>query len=223
MMILPFHVDVPMERWPVTNILLIVATCFVFALLRLGTFAPEQVLPYVLGTGHPEGLIGHIFIHFTWMHLIGNMVFLWTFGNAVCAKIGNFSYLGLYLLLGILAGLAHFFIDGRPAIGASGAVNGVVGMFLIFYPRNNVTCLFWFIFIVRTFYLSSIWMILFWLAFDVYGALQVARGASELGGVAYFAHLGGFAGGFLAASWLLRAGIVRMRPTEESLYAWLRD
>ena len=82
---------------------------------------------------------------------------------------------------------------GGNAIGASGAINGIVGMYLVFFPINEITCYFVFLLLprlIKEFSLSSIWMILFWLAFDIWGAM---RGGGQ---VAYFAHLGGFAGGF---------------------------
>ena len=87
----------------------------------------------------------------------------------------------------------------------------------IFFRLNSVSCLFWFIFIVRTFYLSSIWMILLWLCFDIYGAVNGETG------VAYWAHLGGFAAGFGLASALLRSGLIEMRDTETSFYDMLEN
>jgi len=221
MLILPFHVDVPMRRWPVANFLIILANVYVFVQLRSGLIGAEQLYPYVLGTGDPRGLLGHAFIHFGVMHLFGNMIFLWCFGNAVCAKVGNIPYVLIYALLIVVSGMAHILVDGRPGIGASGAVNGVVGMFLVLYPRNNISCLLWFVILIRTFSLSSIWMILFWLMFDLYGALQVVQGSAAAGNVAYWAHLGGFGAGFALVSAILSIGTLEMGPTEESLYEWL--
>jgi membrane associated rhomboid family serine protease len=121
------------------------------------------------------------------------MLFLWIFGNAVCAKIGNLRYLPIYTGLGIIAGMSQLLFSGEGGLGASGAINGIVGMYLVFFPTNEITCYFLMIFLLRPcvkeFSLSSYWMILFWLAFDIWGAMQGG------GGIAYFAHLGGFAGG----------------------------
>lgn len=217
MLLLPYHADVPMSRWPIMNFLLIGGTVFLFVMLRGGLLAPEAIEPYVLKLGDPNGIYGHIFVHLGAMHIFGNMMFLWVFGNAVCAKIGNLSFFFVYLVLGCLAGIAHLLISGDPAIGASGAVNGVVGMYLVFYPLNNVTCFYWFVFRIGTFSVSSIWMILLFLAFDVYGVV------SEGGHVAYWAHLGGFGAGFLFASLLLYLGLVQMTSTEDSLYDVLRS
>ena len=84
--------------------------------------------------------ISCIFLHGSFMHLLGNMWFLWLFGNAVCAKVGNLVYLLIYLMLGLTSGVVAYTIDPRPAVGASGAINGVVGMFVVWYPLNNIHC-----------------------------------------------------------------------------------
>jgi len=217
MFLLPYHVDVPMSRWPFMNFLLIGGTVVLFVMLRARLVSPAEIEPYILQLGEPKGIYGHIFVHLGALHIFGNMMSLWVFGNAVCAKIGNFTFCIAYLVLGCIAGLTHLLINGAPAIGASGAINGVVGMYLVFYPTNNISCLYWFIFRIGTFSLSSIWIILLFLAFDIYG---VASGGGQ---VAYWAHLGGFASGFLLASLLLHFGLVKMAPTEDSLYKVLRS
>ena len=176
-------------------------------------FVWEKVRPYILDGPKIKGLFGHIWLHGGILHLLGNMLFLWIFGNAVCAKIGNFRYLPVYLGLGLIAGLTQLTLAGGRAIGASGAINGVVGMYLVFFPMNDITCYYILFFPLYPgkFSLSSIWMILFWLVFDIWGA---ARGG---GGVAYFAHLGGFAGGFIIAILMLKFKLVTMERYEQSL------
>lgn len=212
MFFLPYHVDVPMARWPITNFLLIGGTIILFVVIQAEAVPPQAIEPFILKMGNPNGIYGHMFLHFGYLHIFGNMVFLWIFGNAVCAKVGNLAYFFIYMVLGCIAGITHLFINGDPAIGASGAVNGIVGMYLVFYPLNNVRCFYWFFFRMGAFSVSSVWMILYWGAFDVYGAL---RGGSH---VAYWAHLGGFGAGFLTATFLLYAGLVQMTSTEDSLY-----
>lgn len=162
-----------------------------------------------------KGLLGHMWVHGGLLHLLGNMWFLWIFGNAVCAKVGNLRYLLLYVLLGVVAGVTHLLFDSDPAIGSSGAINGVVGMYLVLFYENNITCywapvlIYW-----RQFTVSSFWMILMWLAFDVYGAV---RGGS---GVAYFAHLGGFGAGFGIAFYMCMKNWITMERYEKSLWQW---
>ena len=216
-MIIPYQVDVPFDHRPVLNWLIIVGATAAFA-MQLGV--GHEVWgesAYVLKSLTAKGLLGHMWLHGGLFHIIGNMIFLWVFGNAVCSKVGNVLYPGVYLLVGLMAGMAHLIYDDDPAIGASGAVNGIVGMYLVFYPLNNISCLWmFFMWYGTTFTLSSFWMILFWLAFDIYGAV------SGSGGVGYFAHLGGFAAGMGLAVVLLLLGVVKMSSDERSLLALFR-
>lgn len=169
-----------------------------------------------------KGLFGHMWLHGGPFHLLGNMWFLWLFGNAVCAKVGNLRYLLLYVLMGVTAGLAHLLFSDGPAVGASGAINGIVGMYLILFFENEIDMffLFWFIFLyVRRFAVSSFWMILFWLSWDIFGAF-VLSGDSNVG---YFAHLGGFAAGFGIMLAMCRLGWITMESHERSLLDWWHD
>ena len=180
-------------------------------------FVLGEVRPYILHGWEIKGLLGHIWLHNGIMHIVGNLLFLWIFGNAVCAKIGNFLYAPFYILAGIMAGIAYLMFQGGSALGASGAINGVVGMYLVFFPINTITCCYFFWFPlagprVGNFELSSFWMILFWLAFDIYGAT-----AGDGKPVGYFAHLGGFAAGFTLGIILLKCKIVKMERWERSL------
>ncbi|MHC4478955.1 MAG: rhomboid family intramembrane serine protease [Planctomycetota bacterium] len=186
------------------------------ALERLG-----PVGEYFLNGWTIKGLFGHMWLHGGLLHLIGNVWFLWVFGNAVCAKVGNPKYLPLYLLFGLGAGVSHLLFASGPAIGASGAINGVVGMFLVFFPRNDLDCLF-LLFIpgmvrafARTFTISSYWMILMWFAFDIWGGVKGG------GQVAYFAHIGGFASGVALGIILLKTKLIVMEDYEQSLLQWI--
>jgi len=213
-MLIPYQVDVPMKRWPVANFAIIGLTVVIFMALFSTTMNHNGYGDFdamILDGWSLSGLLGHLWLHADWMHLIGNMIFLWVFGNAVCAKVGNIWYPLLYLGLGLLAATAHNVFDGDPGIGASGAINGVVGMFLVLYPLNSIRCFYLFWFHPGTFSISSYWMILLWLAFDLLG---VALGGQS---VAYWAHLGGFAAGFFIASALVHLDVIRMESTERSL------
>ena len=230
-MIIPWQVDVPQDRWPVTNWLIVASNIILFILImtllilgylhETGQQSAASIMqiiePYVCkDTITVKGLFGHMWLHSGIIHLVGNMLFLWIFGNAVCSKIGNTLYLSLYIFLGLIAVFAHLIFQGGAVIGASGAIMGVVGMYIGFFPKNDITCYFiWILFfrpIFHEFTLSSYWMVLFWLVFDIYGA------AAGEGGVAYFAHLGGFFAGFGVAILMLKMGWVKMNPRyEESL------
>jgi membrane associated rhomboid family serine protease len=201
-------VDVAEDRFPLANYALIVA--IVIAFIFQVTMPAEVIKPFVLDGFTVSGLLGYIWLHGGILHLLGNLLFLRIFGNAVCAKVGNFRYLLLYIIAGVLAGITHVVFRGGACIGASGAINGVVGMYLIFFPDNPITCYLLLVWIWR-FTVSSYWIILYWLAFDIYGAFNGG------GFVAYFAHLGGFAAGITMALLLLKTGMAIMYRDEESL------
>ena len=208
-MFLPLHDGVPLRhlRAPVATRILI-GLCFVaYPLTFYGPIGPDWVvagfglIPAVLlGTeALPEGLpfvpawmtpVTSIFLHGSLLHLLGNMLFLWVFGDNVEDAMGHGRFVAFFLLCGALAGLSHVFIDPestRPLIGASGSVSGVVAAYLILYPRVRVWGLFLKGIPLR---LPAYWAIGFWFV------LQLA--AAFLGGddgVGWFAHLGGFVAG----------------------------
>lgn len=250
-LLIPWRVDVPQDRWPVMNWLILLALLAVFALqIRDYVVYETQQAPRgptaqpgisqhgparspaedrpddpseVPGITHDlllrgwglKGLLGHMWLHGGLFHLLGNLLFLWIFGNAVCAKIGNLRYISLYVLLGVAAGIAHLLFSGGALLGASGAINGIVGMYLVLFYQNEITCLFAFwplvFFYVRWFAVSGIWIILLWLLWDIVGAL---RGGSNVG---HFAHLGGFGAGFGIALWMCKKGWITMEKYEKSL------
>jgi len=154
----------------------------------------------------------YVWLHTGLVHLLGNMLFLWVFGNAVCSKLGSLWYAVTYVGLGVISGITHLLFDSAPAVGASGAINGIVGLFLIFYPLNGVRCLLLLLYRPITFEVSSYWVILMWFFFDVLGAV---RGGG--GGVAYYAHIGGLVSGAVLGVLLLKTGLVSMEEGEKSL------
>jgi membrane associated rhomboid family serine protease len=209
-MLIPYKVDVPMSRRPIANYVIVGVTVAFFFLCARGVVSKGTIEAMTLGKSG-WGWLGHLLLHGDLWHLAGNMIFLWVFGNAICAKIGNLYYLQLYLALGLAAAAGHMLFDGNPAVGASGAINGIVGVFLIWYPLNSISCFYWIFFRPGTFSVSSFWLILFWLAFDILGAMGGA------GRIAYYAHLGGFVAGAGIGAALLLLGWVRMNYGEKSL------
>ena len=174
-LLVPYRMDVPPYRWPIANyvLLAVLAVCYV-----LEQFAGRSAIePFVLTGGNPLGLIGHIFLHGGILHLVGNMIFLWVFGNAVCEKVGNIAYPVIFLGLGVAGGIAHLLFSGHPTIGASGAISGVMAMCLIWFPTNEINCFYfaWIFVFIRYgwFEVSSFWIMLLWLAFDILGVALV--------------------------------------------------
>lgn len=137
------------------------------------------------------------FLHGSWLHLIGNMWFLWVFGNNIEDSMGHLRYLVFYLVTGTAAALAHLWTAAAspvPTIGASGAVSGVMGAYLVLYPRVRVQTLFIILIFIRILPVPA-WLVLgqwFLLQF-LYGAAMPSTG----GGVAFWAHVGGFVAGVL--------------------------
>lgn len=203
-MIIPYSTEVLIKKWPFSN-LAIMGGCIVsFVVLLAGGISLPVLEAMVLTGWNPVGLIGHQFIHAGLWHLLFNMLYLWVFGNAVCEKIGNLAYAGTFLLAGVAAGGIHNIMDGDPAVGASGAINGIVGLYLVLYPINRINCFYWF-FRPGTFDISGFWLIIFWLMVDVWHAFSGAET-----GIAYWAHVGGFLSGFSIGILFLKTGVAKM-------------
>ena len=169
---------------------------------RIPVGAQVQVAEHaycVIGnTANWLSLLTHMFLHGGWMHLIGNMWFLWIFGNNVEDSMGHGRFIVFYLLCGLAAAglqIASSPTSGLPMVGASGAIGGVMGAYVLLYPRVNVHMLFWFGFYVTTFAIPAVWMLGYWFALQLLGGIS-ALGANG-GGVAFWAHIGGFAAGAL--------------------------
>jgi membrane associated rhomboid family serine protease len=149
-----------------------------------------------------------MFLHGGWMHLLGNMLFLWIFGDNLEDEMGHLPYLAFYLLSGIAAGALQVASDPNspvPMVGASGAIAGVMGAYLLLFPKARVDVFFFFIIFFRVFPVPA------WIMLGIWFALQVGSGVmvrAEDGGVAHWAHAGGFVAGLVLAFplWLRRGG-----------------
>jgi len=148
-------------------------------------------------------LFTSMFMHGGIAHIAGNMLFLWIFGDNIEDRVGHVKYLIFYLLCGVLASLAHVFATGVfatdeqsllvPSLGASGAISGVLGAYILLYPKRRVTViLFRFLTQVPAYVAIGIWF-----AFQLISGLGVLGGGSQTGGVAYAAHVGGFLAGLI--------------------------
>lgn len=217
-MFIPYRVDVLFNHRPVMNWFVVtgVIVAFFFQVLAIADSAGlEKINSLVLDGWGIKGLFGHMWLHGGLLHLIGNLIFLWLFGNAVCSKIGNVCYLPVYVGLGLIAAISHLIFDGDMAVGASGAINGIVGMYLVFFPENSISCFFWFFYRPFFFSVSGYWLILLWFAFDLFGAV------SGLEGVAYVAHIGGFLGVLGLAILMLKKKRIVMERYERSIFEML--
>ena len=202
-MIFPIKVTQPSYSKPTVTVLLIVANVLVF----LYEFWLQMVDPYSLhhfmtlyslrpAYFHFSNIFTSMFVHANWIHVIGNMVFLWVFGDNVEDILGHGKYLLFYLLCGLAAAIAQMAIDPFsrvPMVGASGAIAGVMGAYLVKFPRSRVVMLFWFFFFT-TFDLPAWFMLIYWFALQFFGGVGSIAGASQ-GGTAFLAHVGGFVAG----------------------------
>jgi len=209
---IPLGDSVPRRRFPWVTYTLIAINVIVFLIeLRYGPevrtlFERYGVIPVRLWrwTEQPEVLLTLItsqFLHGGWYHIIGNMVYLWIFGDNVEDQMGHLRYLVFYLLSGVLAALAQAFMTPTstiPSIGASGAISGVLGAYMIFFPTGRVVLgvpIFFYLTFVE---IPAVVALGYWfLSQYLNGLLALATGALQIGGVAWWAHIGGFVAGVI--------------------------
>jgi membrane associated rhomboid family serine protease len=234
----PLRDSIPSSRPPVVNIILI-ASCtvvFFFELLlgpgldeffRAFALVPARVFnPSAYGVTlafNLESVFLSMFLHGGWLHLIGNMWFLWIFGDNVEDCLGHGRYLFFYLFCGVVAAFGQTIIAPSstvPMIGASGAIAGVLGAYLVWFPWSRVkTLLFLFIIFTIVEIPAPVFLVLWFVIQFFSGTLALASASAASGGVAFFAHIGGFLSGVLIAWWLRRSGRVRP-PTRDYSMSW---
>ena len=184
-------------RVPVVTALIIIvnAVVFVLELMRGETFVMQwSAVPAEIVSGHYWiTILTAMFMHGSWSHIIGNMIFLWAFAPEIEDAMGRGRYLVFYLVGGLVAMLAQVLADPHstvPNLGASGAIAAVMGAFLVTYPRDQIrTLLFIFVF-ARIKFIPAALLIGFWFLTQLFHAGAVAQ--VQTGGVAYLAHIGGF-------------------------------
>ncbi|MGA7339016.1 MAG: rhomboid family intramembrane serine protease [Terracidiphilus sp.] len=200
----------------VVTLLIIAVNVFVFFQELAGGNAfvrAWSAIPIRITHGHHAiTLLTSMFMHASWMHIIGNMIFLWAFGPAIEDAMGHFAYLFFYLAGGLVAMMAQVLGDPLsriPSLGASGAIAAVMGAFLITYPRDRIrTVLFLFIFFRVTFIPAAL-LIGFWFLIQVFDYGVVAN--VQTGGVAYLAHIAGFLFGVVTAHFFVDKRQMAMR------------
>jgi membrane associated rhomboid family serine protease len=202
---IPIKVTQPSHSRPIVTIVLIAINMMVFFHeVWLDQYSYNHFMAlYSLRPAyfHAENLITHMFLHAGWLHVLGNMLFLWVFGDNVEDTLGHAKYLLFYLLCGVTAGLSQVVIDPGsriPMVGASGAIAGVMGAYLVKFPRSEVKMLTWFI-IIFTFDVPAWAMLIYWFAIQLFGGYG-SLGDTAQGGTAFFAHIGGFVMGIILIS-----------------------
>ncbi len=191
-------------RIPVVTVLIILVNAFVFVLELMGgdAFVTQwSAIPAQIFSGHHWiTILTAMFMHASWSHIIGNMIFFWAFGPEIEDAMGRWRYLVFYLVGGIVAMLAQVAANSHstvPNLGASGAIAAVMGAFMVTYPRDRIrSILLIFVFIKVTF-IPAAFLIGFWFLTQLFSAGAVAQ--AQTGGVAYLAHIGGFLFGAVTA------------------------
>jgi membrane associated rhomboid family serine protease len=227
--VLPYRDENPTELTPVITIGIIVVNAVVWLLVQGGGVNGEQLVRSVCelglipgevlrtvppGTAMPLGpgvrcvitaqadwwtVLTSMFLHSGWLHILGNMWFLWVFGNNIEDSMGHARFVVFYLVCGVAAAAAQIVSDPRsaiPMVGASGAISGVMGAYILLYPRVRVHTIVWLGFFVTSVALPAYVMLGYWFVLQLLlgaaGALSRAQGG---GGVAVWAHVGGFLAG----------------------------
>ena len=210
----PIHDDNPTRITPyVTYVLLSACVLVFFWQISLGEAAQQAVysfgvIPSVLFASKnlpaeleilPAWLtiFSSMFLHGGWMHLIGNMLYLWVFGNNVEDAMGHRRFIVFYLACGLLAALTQAVLNPDseiPMIGASGAISGVLGAYLLLHPYARILVVIPIIIVIYTPWIAAYWVLGFWFVLQLINSLS---SASDVGGVAYGAHIGGFLAGML--------------------------
>ncbi len=213
---IPLYDDNPTRSFPILTIVLI-ASCVLVFLWQLSLGKNMQAAVYSLGmipavlfnfANLPQELttvpplatvFTSMFLHGGWMHLLGNMLFLWIFGNNIEDAMGRVRFIIFYLLCGIAAAMAQALPDPQsaiPMVGASGAISGVLGAYLLLYPRAKVLVLIPLGFFMTTWRIAAGWVLGGWFLIQLVSSL----GNNANGGVAWGAHVGGFVAGMLLVS-----------------------
>jgi rhomboid family protein len=208
---LPVEVDARRLRFPLITLLFIIFNVAAFLYQTTVVTSLEFYLDFAFIPAHffagdnVHGLATSLFLHGGWLHLLGNMYFLWLFGDNVEDRINRGLFVVFYLFCGMAASLIHGLLTESPAIptlGASGAISGIMGAYLVLYPRRRMYQIFFFL----QFKVSVAFYLLFWLG------LQFLFSSLGSAGVAWYAHIGGFMVG-AAGIWLLgKIGLVKPDP-----------
>ena len=211
-MLLPLGTDRSLKRPTLVTYLLIAANIFVFTWQLIAENANHRAYDETLAKLWLHGqafelhtLLTYQFLHADWAHLLGNMLFLYVFGLNVEDRLGRIGFLAFYLVGGAVSGLVHIGTDFAPVIGASGAISGVTGAFLAFFPRTQLRVLLFF-FYIGIFWIPAWWLIAFAIAKDM-----IFQGIGE-DNVARMAHIGGYAYGLAICVSLLWWKVLPREP-----------
>jgi len=210
---IPIRDTIPSRSFPIVNTLLIAVNILVFFYeLFLGSNLPRFINYYGLVPAsfttfeHADfriyPLFPFMFLHSGWLHIIGNMLYLYIFGDNVEDRIGHFKYLFFYLITGLISACSQALLNLHstiPMIGASGAIAGVLGAYILYFPRSKVVTLLPIFFFIQIVEIPALAFLLFWFVIQFFSGVASLAVTQSGGGVAFWAHIGGFVAGFILA------------------------
>ena len=216
----PISDVIPSRTFPVITIALIIANSLVFLyvltlpdpLLERFVFMYSLIPAYFSWTN----VLTSMFLHGGWLHVIGNMVYLWIFGDNVEDRLGHAGYLLFYLASGGVAAMAQVILDpgsGVPMLGASGAIAGVMGAYFVLYPHSRVLAFVFLFFLIDLVEIPAIFFLGIWFVMQLFSGVG-SLGATGTGGTAFWAHIGGFVAGIVVGG-VLRARTPRWVQGQE--------
>jgi membrane associated rhomboid family serine protease len=204
---IPLRDENPSQRFPFVNYLLIATNVVVF-FYQWTTMAgdPNAILQFALipaevtrgfDLGDARSILTSMFMHAGLAHIGGNMLYLWIFGDNIEDAMGHVRYFLFYLIGGVAASAVHIVSSPAstvPTVGASGAIGAVLGAYLVLYPRRRVLTLLFLGYFIRLVMLPAVYLLGFWIILQVFSGVM-ALGGPDVGGVAFWAHIGGFVTG----------------------------
>ena len=206
----PIRDTQPSYSRPIVTILIIVLNVIVFLYeFTLDEYSRNYFIAnygLIPARFHASAVITSMFLHGGWLHIIGNMWFLWIFGDNIEDVLGHAKYLVFYVLCGIAAGMTQTFFNAGsrlPMVGASGAIAGVMGAYLVKFPHSRIVTLVFVFFFITTIDVPAVLMLGYWFFIQIFNGIG-NFGYSHLsqGGTAWFAHVGGFIAGILLVNLL---------------------
>lgn len=230
---IPLRDENPSDTTPVVTIVIIVLNCLVFLFEATRSSSELQSFIQVFGlvpanlTDAPGtmaliSVFSSMFLHAGWMHLIGNMWILWIFGDNIEDTLGHFRYFLFYMFCGVISGLAQVFMSPGshiPQVGASGAIAGVLGGYIILFPHARVLTAVPIFYILRVFHVPAIVYLGIWILTQAFsGVASLGARTDETGGVAWWAHIGGFAIGAVLVKLLSLGKSKKTRPLNQHDY-----
>ena len=202
---IPLRDVIPSRTTPYITVTIIVlnAVAWLFEVALPAEARPAflQLYGVVPAAFHASTLITSMFLHGSWSHIIGNMWYLWIFGDNVEDRFGHSRFIAFYILCGIVAAAGQMFMDPAstiPTIGASGAIAGVMGAYFVLYPHSRVLTLIPLFVFWEVIELPAIALLGFWFLMQLFSAGQLGGAAGASGGVAFMAHVAGFVAGVVA-------------------------